>query len=193
MDVWFAKGVVLGASVAMVAIRAPHGQRSMKVPVETDRKGPLEFALLAFAWLAFFLPLAWVASPLLSFADTPLRPIPFALGTLGVAGGLALFRRSHIDLGTNWSISLELREGHRLVREGIYRRVRHPMYLSLLVYSLGQWLLLPNRIAGPSYLVAMALLVAFRLGPEERMMRDHFGPAYDDYARRSSRLFPGVW
>jgi protein-S-isoprenylcysteine O-methyltransferase Ste14 len=36
-----------------------------------------------------------------------------------------LFWRSHADLGRNWSPSLELREGHELVTEGVYRYVRH--------------------------------------------------------------------
>ena len=107
--------------------------------------------------------------------------------------GLWLFYRSHADLGTNWSITLAVREKHQLVTNGIYRRVRHPMYLALLVYSVGQALALPNWIVGPSYAVAMVLLVALRLGPEERMMREEFGKDYDTYMRRTKRLIPGVW
>jgi protein-S-isoprenylcysteine O-methyltransferase Ste14 len=52
---------------------------------------------------------------------------------------------------------------------------------------------LPNWIAGPSYLVAMALLFALRVGPEERMMLEEFGSDYEDYRKRSKRLIPGVW
>jgi len=84
---------------------------------------------------------------------------------------LWLFQLSHADLGANWSITLEVREKHTLVTQGVYRRVRHPMYTALLLYSVGQALVLPNYVAGPSYGVTMALLVALRIGPEERMMR----------------------
>jgi protein-S-isoprenylcysteine O-methyltransferase Ste14 len=101
--------------------------------------------------------------------------------------------RSHADLGTNWSITLEVREGHQLITQGIYRHVRHPMYCGLLVYSVGQTLVVPNWIAGPSYGLAMVLLCAFRLGPEERMMLEEFGAAYMAYMRRTKRLVPGVW
>ena len=104
-----------------------------------------------------------------------------------------LFHRSHADLGTNWSITLEVREGHRLVTGGVYRRIRHPMYTALFLYCLGLALAVPNWIAGPSYLVAFGLLFALRLGPEERMMRETFGREYDDYAARTQRLVPGVW
>jgi len=193
MNPWYAKTLVLVASVVMVVIRAPHGHRSRAVKVVKNRKGPLEKALLTLAWLSFFLPLLWVATPALAFADYPLRPIPLVAGILCLTLGLWIFHRSHADLGTNWSITLEVREDHRLVTEGIYRRVRHPMYLSLLLYSVGQALALPNRVAGPSYLVAMALLFALRVGPEERMMREEFGADYDAYVARTRRLLPGVW
>ncbi len=193
MNPWYAKAVVLLASVVMVAIRAPHGQRSRKVPVAKSAKGALETTLLTIAWAAFFLPLVWIVSPLFSFADYPLHPVPLVAGIALLALGLFLFHRSHADLGTNWSLSLEVREGHTLVRHGLYGLVRHPMYLALLVYSLGQALALPNLVAGPSYGVAMAILVALRLGPEERMMREAFGPEWEDYAARTKRFVPGVW
>jgi protein-S-isoprenylcysteine O-methyltransferase Ste14 len=110
-----------------------------------------------------------------------------------LAVGLGLFARSHADLGTNWSITLEVREKHQLVTQGIYRHIRHPMYLALLVYGLGQALVVPNWIAGPSYAVAMALLFALRFTREERMMLEEFGSDYDAYMRRTKRLVPGVW
>jgi protein-S-isoprenylcysteine O-methyltransferase Ste14 len=190
---WFAKAVVLVSSVVMVIIRAPHGQRSRGVKVVKSRKGALEIVLLALAWLGFFVPLVWVASPVLAFADYPLRPVPFVAGILCLVVGLWLFYRSHADLGTNWSITLEVREGHQLVTEGIYRHVRHPMYVALLLYSVGQALVLPNWVAGPSYLVTFGLLFALRVGREEELMLEEFGQDYAAYMARTKRLVPGLW
>jgi len=193
MDPWFAKAIILLASIVLVAIRAPHGQRSRGIPVVRSRKGTMEIVLLTIAWFAFFLPLIWVATPLLASADYPLRPVPLFGGTLCLVFGLWLFHRSHAELGANWSITLEVRENHRLVTEGLYRWVRHPMYLSLLIYSAGQALVLPNYVAGPSYGVAMALLFAVRVGAEERMMLEEFGKDYEAYMARTKRLVPGLW
>jgi protein-S-isoprenylcysteine O-methyltransferase Ste14 len=193
LDPWLAKAAVIVSSIVMVVIRAPHGQRSRGVKVAKNRKGPLEIALLTIAWLGFFVPLLWLATPWLGFADYPLRPVPFAAGIVFLAVSLWFFHRSHADLGTNWSVTLEVRENHQLVTHGIYRRVRHPMYMALGLYSLGQALALPNWVAGPSYLVTLGLLVALRLGPEERMMREEFGADYDAYVARTKRLIPGVW
>jgi protein-S-isoprenylcysteine O-methyltransferase Ste14 len=119
--------------------------------------------------------------------------VPLSVGVVCLAVGLWLFARSHADLATNWSITLEVRDKHRLVTQGIYRALRHPMYSALLLYSFGQALVVPNWIAGPSYGVAMSHLVAFRLGPEERMMREEFGKDYEAYLGRTKRLVPGIW
>ena len=123
----------------------------------------------------------------------PLRPIPFIAGILCIGLGLWYFYRSHADLGTNWSITLAVRERHQLVTHGIYRHVRHPMYLALLLYSTGQSLVLPNWVAGPSYLAAIVVLFALRVGPEERMMLEEFGKDYEAYMTRTTRLVRGVW
>jgi protein-S-isoprenylcysteine O-methyltransferase Ste14 len=131
--------------------------------------------------------------PVFRFADYPLHPLPFVAGVLCLALGLWLFHRSHADLGTNWSITLEVRDSHRLITQGIYRRIRHPMYAALLLYSLGQALVLPNWVVGPSYLVAFGLLFCLRLGPEERMMLEEFGPEYLRYVEQTKRILPGVW
>ena len=193
MNPWFAKAIVLAANMAIVVIRAPHGHRSRTVPVAKSKKGALEIVLLTIAWMSFFLTLVWVATPLLAFADYPLHPVPLIAGTVLLVFGLWLLYRSHADLGTNWSITLQLRERHQLVTHGVYRWSRHPMYLALLTFALGQALALPNWLAGPAYLVAMLLLVGLLLSPEERMLREEFGNDYEAYAATTKRLIPGVW
>ena len=136
MNPWVAKAVILSASIVMVIIRAPHGQRSRAIPVVRSRKGPLEIILLTIAWVAFFLPLVWVVTPVFAFADYPLHPIPLVSGAVCLMLGLWLFYRSHADLGTNWSITLEVREKHQLVRHGVYRWVRQPRLLAAAVGDL---------------------------------------------------------
>lgn len=158
-----------------------------------DRKGPLEVILLVLAMLGFFVPLVWVASPLFSFAEYPLRMGPLVVGVACFVAGLWLFYRSHADLGTNWSVTLQVRENHRLVVEGVYQRIRHPMYTALFLYSVGQVFVLPNWVAGPSYLVTFGVLFALRVRAEEKLMLEVFGADYAAYMARTKRLMPGVW
>ena len=193
MNPRIAVAVMLAAMVLMFAIRAPHGARSLKVKVARSAKDRREVLLLTFAWIGYFAPLLWAVSPLLSFADYPLRSGPLIAGSACLAVGLWLFHRSHVDLGTNWSVTLEIREHHRLITDGVYRTVRHPMYSALFLYGLGQALAVPNWLAGPSYLVVMVLLFVSRIGAEERMMRETFGDEYALYMAKTKRLIPGVW
>jgi protein-S-isoprenylcysteine O-methyltransferase Ste14 len=189
---WFATVPVAAAALALVAIPASL-HRGAGEKIARSRKGLGEKLLLGFISLSFLSMLIWLATPLLHFADYPLRPAALIPGTTLLLLGLWLLYRSHADLGANWSVTLELRKGHQLITEGVYRRVRHPMYLALLAYGLGQALALPNWVAGPAYLVGILGLVAFRIGPEERMMTETFGASYEGYRARTPRLLPGLW
>jgi protein-S-isoprenylcysteine O-methyltransferase Ste14 len=177
----------------MIVIRAPHGQRSRSVKVAKSRKTSLETGLLVLAWVGFFVPLIWIVSPAFSFAEYPLRSGPLVAGVMCFVIGLWLFHRSHADLGTNWSITLEVREQHRLITQGVYRRIRHPMYSALALYAAGQALVIPNWVAGLSNVIAFAVLFALRVRAEEKMMVEQFGDEYAAYTARTKRLVPGVW
>src|SRR5258706_16449285 len=100
MNPWLAKAIILAGSVALVVIPyRQHGRRSRALKVVRSRKGPVERVLLTLVSLGFLLPLIWVVTPVLAFADYPLRPVPFIAGILCLALGLWLFYRSHADLG----------------------------------------------------------------------------------------------
>ena len=193
MNPWIGRAVILLAAVLMIALRAPHGSRSRVVKVARSYKGRAEVILVTLAWIGFIVPLIWAVSPVFSFADYRLRLGPLLAGMTCLAVGLWCFHRSHVDLGTNWSVTLEVRENHRLVTHGVYRRVRHPMYTAFLMYGIGQALVVANWVAGPAYLIAMAVLFAFRIRAEERMMLDTFGNEYSAYRARTKRLLPGIW
>src|SRR5262245_49822307 len=61
------------------------------------------------------LPLLYVFTPMLACADYRLPALVPWFGAATMAASLWLFWRSHADLGQNWSVSLEIREGHQLV------------------------------------------------------------------------------
>ena len=88
MNPWIAKAVILTATVAMIAIRAPHGKRSRTVKTLKSFKGAREAILLVLAWVGFLVPLIWVGSPAFSFAEYPLHLTPLleASSRPGVVG-----------------------------------------------------------------------------------------------------------
>ncbi|HEX5106142.1 MAG TPA: protein-S-isoprenylcysteine O-methyltransferase [Pirellulaceae bacterium] len=136
------------------------------------------------------LPPLYCFTPLLSFADYELpQPVRWA-GAVVMVLSLWLFWRSHVDLGQNWSVSLEIREHHQLVTCGVYRWMRHPMYASIWLWGLAQGLMLNNWLAGWAVIPAFAAMYFLRTPREERLMEQQFGDSYRDYARRTGRIFP---
>ncbi|HVO35991.1 MAG TPA: protein-S-isoprenylcysteine O-methyltransferase [Gemmatimonadales bacterium] len=193
MSPWFAKAAVLAAAVGVVLIRMPHMRRNRRIRVARSRTGPRETVRARLSQIAFAVPLIWIATPLFAFADYRLQPWVFAAGILCLAASLTLFYRSHADLAEGFSSELEVREQHRLVTGGVYGRVRHPMYLAFLLLAVSGVLVIPNWVAGPSYLILWVAVLALRIGPEEQMMIEEFGPEYEAYVRRTKRLIPGIW
>lgn len=147
--------------------------------------------LLSISFLGvILLPFAYVATGFPRFADYPASPFQVGIGALVAIAALLMFRQTHKALGRNWSVSLDVRESHRLVTEGIYRHVRHPMYTAFWLWAAAQALLLPNWIAGLSGLVGFGTLYFFRVGQEEQLMLDTFGEEYRAYMTRTRRIIP---
>jgi protein-S-isoprenylcysteine O-methyltransferase Ste14 len=112
------------------------------------------------------------------------------VGTVIMAVAVWLFWRSHVDLGRNWSPSLQLWEGHTLVTKGVYHSIRHPMYASMWLWGIAQALLLQNWISGWASLMLFLPLYLLRVPREEQMMLEHFGEAYRAYIDRTERIIP---
>ena len=177
--------------VAWLVIRLPHQRRARRTGVAADARSTADRLALAAATIGLSLvPALYVAAGAPAFADYAFRPWMGWVGALLEVAFLALFYESHRQLGRNWSVSLQIRDNHHLVTDGLYRYVRHPMYSSFWLWALAQFFLLPNWVAGPAGLVGVAILYFSRVGKEEDMMRQAFGRAYDDYAARTGRVFP---
>ncbi len=97
----------------------------------------------------------------------------------------------HRHLDNQWSIALEIQEDHKLITTGPYRRVRHPMYLGIFVYTIGLCLISLDILV--SLFFVFSIWINYRRIPsEEQMMIDQFGDEYLEYMKRSGRLIPSI-
>jgi protein-S-isoprenylcysteine O-methyltransferase Ste14 len=114
-------------------------------------------------------------------------------GCLVMLVGMVIRWRAIATLKQQFTIDVNIVEGHRLIEEGLYRFIRHPAYLGGQITMLGFGLALENWL---SIVVLVVLPLAghlYRISVEEKALLDHFGPAYKEYKRRTSRLIPGVF
>jgi protein-S-isoprenylcysteine O-methyltransferase Ste14 len=184
-SVWFA--IVIFGNF----IRFPYYKDHYANAVKVSNKNFSEYLIMTFIAFGFILvPLVWFVLDLFKDFNRPHSLTVLCLGAATSPVSMWLFYRSHFDLQKQWSPSLEIRENHELVTSGIYKYTRNPMYLAVLIWSLGQALVLPNFMAGLAAFVSLVPLFVFRLPREEKMMHRHFGESYVRYKNETSRLVP---
>ena len=111
--------------------------------------------------------------------------------TLYAVGGVLRIAPVFV-LGRRFSGLVAIQPGHQLVTGGIYRVIRHPSYLGLLVNALG-WGLAFRAGVGVFIAVLMLIVVLARIKAEERLLRETFGAEYDAYRARTWRLIPYLY
>ncbi len=108
----------------------------------------------------------------------------FVLGVVTGIGGVRSLGRSLPPYPTPKADS-------ELVQHGVYGRLRHPLYSSVMLVSLG-WALVWESAAA---LVVTAVLCCFfnaKARLEERLLLAKF-PGYSDYRRRTQRFIPWLY
>ncbi|HNB53800.1 MAG TPA: protein-S-isoprenylcysteine O-methyltransferase [Anaerolineales bacterium] len=176
-------------------IRAPHRKRQRKEWREKrmteTRTNRLDFSLdmLAFTGMEI-LPILYVFTSWFNFADYALPAWLSWIGMVPLVGGIWLLFRAHADLGHNWTPTLQIVEGHKLVTQGVYKHLRHPIYAAIWLTGVAQLLMLGNWMVGPACLVLFLPVFLVRVPREEKMMLDQFGEAYRAYMQRVGGVIP---
>lgn len=187
--------VFLVGLIVEEVIRFPHRRRQRQAwrakRMTETRMSPLDFSLDMLAFVGMMIiPLIYLFTPWLNFADYALPGWVSALGVPVLVGAVWLLWRAHADLGHNWTPTLQIVEKHTLVTRGVYSAIRHPIYAAVWLTGLAQALLLANWIAGPACLVLFIPVYVVRVPREEKMMLDHFGDEYRAYMNRTGGVIP---
>ena len=95
-------------------------------------------------------------------------------------------------LGKRFSGLVAIQPDHSLVTDGIYRSLRNPSYLGMLVIAVG-WALAFRSGVGLLLAGLTVIPLIARIHSEEALLRAQFGGEYEAYCARSWRLIPGVY
>jgi len=164
------------------------GQRGAELKIQ--KRSRIELLLLVLNGIGMLIPVVYVFSTVLDFADYALPDWLAWAGTVLFALAIYLLWRSHKDLGRHWTVTVALRYEHELVTSGVYTFIRHPMYSAHLLWAIAQIMILHNWIAGYSFLIVQIPFYLVRIKNEEAMMIEQFGAAYKTYMERTDRLIP---
>ena len=134
--------------VAGSTIRVWYGRKYRQDRLAIFRQEGFVTGFLASLWgITILLPLVHMLTSWLDFANYHLPVWAGFTGIIVFGSGLWLLWRSHADLGRNWTVTAEIRENHRLVTDGVFRYIRHPMYSAHWLWGIAQALLIQNYIA----------------------------------------------
>jgi protein-S-isoprenylcysteine O-methyltransferase len=110
-----------------------------------------------------------------------------------MAAGLSLRVWSARILGAQYTRTLRVGAGHRIVEAGPYALVRHPGYAGSLLMWFGFGFALTSVPATVAITVPMLAAYARRIEAEEAMLAGAFGDEYRSYQQRTARLLPGIY
>jgi protein-S-isoprenylcysteine O-methyltransferase Ste14 len=157
------------------------------------RQATLVLVLMSLTSAAYYLALLlWFFDPALvgpalgsSSVTTYAAGVALSTAGLGLMGWAYLVFRS-------WRWRAEIDPGHRLMDDGPFKMVRHPIYLSFALFYVGSVFLLPYWIF---LLHAVASFIAYdyRARAEEGVLLEAFGEAYRAYRDRTRRFVPGLY
>jgi len=180
--------VIVVATLAM-AVVAMFTEGNLSAGERENRDN--RWVLAAFAVSGFLLAYLPALTDRLDFWTLGGDTVRWFGVALYIAGG-ALRIWPVFVLGKRFSGLVAIQPGHTLVTDGIYRRIRNPSYLGLLVNSVG-WALAFRSGVGVLLVALMTVPLVARIRSEEALLRSQFGAEYDAYCARTWRLLPGVY
>lgn len=138
--------------------------------------------LVALGWRAWAGPASlgeWTTSPLFS-----------AMGWTLVSVGWVLILVAQRQMAASWRIGIDDRPT-ALVTNGVFRRVRNPIFTGMLTTLAGFFVVAPAWWSLASWLAAV-VLIRYQVQAEERHLAKLHGETYARYAALAGRFIPGV-
>ena len=178
-------GYAIFAVIFLVARKPSHG-RTKKAARRSVPAMFIQGLGFVLAWGIRRKPL----TPFLSVIDWRAQYFLAALIVVVMIASLIFVAAAVRTLGQQWSLEARVLENHELIQRGPYRIVRHPIYTGMFGLLVAASLARGHWIG----LVLGSLVYYFgtimRIRAEEKLLRDQFGDAYEDYARKVPAFIP---
>jgi len=127
----------------------------------------------------------------LSESFVPAGPLTEWTGVFLTGAGVALAIWARWHLGTNWSGTVTLKEGHELIRTGPYRIVRHPIYTGILLALLGT-AVAAGEVRGLAAVAIAWVSFYFKARREEAFLTQEFGEKFGIHSKETGMFLPRI-
>jgi len=97
------------------------------------------------------------------------------------------------SLGKFFTVNLTVKENHRIIKNGIYKIIRHPSYLGSLVSFIGFGISLNNFVSFIIIILPITIAFIHRIEIEEKLLLKQFEIDYSEYVKKTYRLIPKIY
>lgn len=182
------------AAIALMAIRLYYPSKTFRDKKKVElREGRVSLITASIAALtAIVFGLEYIFSPgYFWFAYLLDYPVWLRwVGALLLGGGATLLTISHHHLDKSFYSVVAFKEDQELIETGPYRWMRHPICTAYLLNYVGGGLLAGNLVLTIVPFVMYVIMTWLRMGQEEALLGQIFGPRYQEYQSRTGRLLP---
>jgi len=139
---------------------------------------------IIIGFTAKFMDVRWLFSPSSHISS---------LGLVLIVIGVVIRWLADRTLGGYFTVDVSILGDHKLIRSGLFRYVRHPSYLGLLIAVLGLGVTMVNGLSTLVIVVPHIIVIAMRINEEEDALEQRFGSEYVDYGAHTRRLIPAIY
>ena len=171
--------------------RDPDAPRSRKERREAMKKeGWTGFAIALLTYVEIIIVLIFLRAP--GWMEWAGLIFPFWIhwsGMIAIICSIPYMIWVHRTLGQHYSYALETKTEQKLITSGPYGSVRHPLYAAHTLFNLGM-IFLTAYIPLIIFAILGVPITYVRIRNEERMMIEQFGSEYEEYMKKTGRIFP---
>ena len=117
----------------------------------------------------------------------------YIIGFLLFIIGLILQGVAEATLGKYYLPSIGTVEGQKIIKNGIYKYIRHPGYLGEILIFFGLGFVTYSLLGILGAFIVTLMVYAGEVIPEEKYMLEKFGKEYEEYMKETFRFIPYIF
>jgi protein-S-isoprenylcysteine O-methyltransferase Ste14 len=110
-----------------------------------------------------------------------------------IISGLIVRWIAIFQLGDSFTVDVAITSKARLKTDGLYKQIRHPSYLGMLLVVAGFSAAMNSAYSFLIFFVPVFIAVIYRISVEERLLMNEFGESYSEYKKETKKLIPGIY
>jgi protein-S-isoprenylcysteine O-methyltransferase Ste14 len=116
-----------------------------------------------------------------------------SIGLLMIVAGFIIRWSAIFQLKKAFTVDVAINNTHELKTDGLYRIVRHPSYLGIMMIMTGEAVSMDSLRSFIVVVLPIAISIFYRIYVEEKLLKEEFGETYRSYMRNTKRIIPYIY